>query len=412
MAASNPPRSVRLLRQGACSVLAHRLRAALSVLGVTCGVVSFVLLVCVSEGAQRDTLARIGQLGMRNVLVRASPLDPEQAREARMRGSHGLNRADGRHLAEAIPGISSVGLIREVRGAAEAGRHGKPMIAAVTPEFVRLAGVTVVAGRAIAPDDVKLRSTVCIVGEDAARRLGREGQVGGSLRIEGAIFRIVGIVRRGGAAGSPGSTAATRDFDNAILVPLGAESGFAPAGDEVSEIVVEFREADAILPSLPALRRTLAIAHHGVEDTEIVAPQELLQQASQAQRNFLVLTGSIALVAMITGGIGIMNTMLAAVSERTREIGVRRAVGATRRDILLQFVAESVILTAAGALAGLALGLAAALAVSAVAGWPVTISIWSLVLPAGAALLAGVFFGGYPALLAARMDPVEALRHP
>src|SRR5688572_10952553 len=215
MAASSPPRILRLLRQAACSVLTHRLRGALSVLGVVCGVVSFVLLVCVSEGAKRDTLARIGELGMRNVLVRASALGVEETREARRLGSRGLTRGDGHRLAEAIPSIRAVGIIREVRAAAEAGRRGKPMVAAVTPEFVRLAGAVVVAGRALAPDDVRLRSAVCLIGQDAARRLGREGQLGGALRLDGAVFRVVGIVQRGAVA-ARGSAVATRDLNNAI----------------------------------------------------------------------------------------------------------------------------------------------------------------------------------------------------
>lgn len=404
-------RAPRIVRQAVRSLLVHRLRAALSALGVVCGVVSFVLLMCVSEGARRDTLSRIGQLGMRNVLVRASGLAAEQVREARIQGSSGLTRSDGKRLIASIPAIRSVGVLRELRGTAEAGRRSQPIIAAVTPEFMRLHGFVLIAGRSLADDDVRLRSPVCVIGEEAARRLGREGHPGGALRIENSIYRVVGVLTRMGNAVAGGSAVAMRDFDNAILIPLGSESGFAPADETVSEIVAEFHAADAVLPSLPALRRILSVAHHGVDDTQVIAPQELLHQAEQAQRNFLVLTASIAIVALLIGGIGIMNTMLASVTERTREIGVRRAVGATRRDILIQFVAEAAILTAAGAFAGLFIGIAASIAVSALAGWPVAITASSLVIPAAAAMLAGAFFGVYPAVLAARMDPVEALRH-
>jgi putative ABC transport system permease protein len=315
-------------------------------------------------------------------------------------------------LIEAFPAIRSVGAIRELPGAViESGHQGKPSILAVTPEFIRLQGLELVAGRLLVEDDVRLRSPVCVIGEEVAHRLGREGRPGGTLRVESALYRVVGVLRRTGKVAHEGTAVAARDFDNAIMIPLGSEAAFVAAGDAVSEIVAEFYLADAVLPALPAVRRTLAVAHSGVEDVQVVAPQELLQQAEQAQRNFLVLTGSIAIVALLVGGIGIMNTMLASVTERTREIGVRRAVGATRRHIMLQFLSEAALLTAAGGAAGLVLGIAASFAVSAIAGWPVAITAWSLVLPAVVAIVAGVFFGVYPAYTAARMDPVEALRH-
>jgi putative ABC transport system permease protein len=148
-----------------------------------------------------------------------------------------------------------------------------------------------------------------------------------------------------------------------------------------------------------------------VDDYTIVAPQELLARAAAARRNFDVLAASLAAICLLVGGIGIMNTLLAAVTERTREIGIRRAVGATRRHIALQFLSEALLLVGAGAAAGLVLGIAAVFAVSAAAGWPVALSATTLALPALAALGVGIFFGIAPALRAARLDPIAALRH-
>jgi putative ABC transport system permease protein len=390
----------------------HRLRAGLSALGMVCGVVSFVVLMCVSEGARRDTLARIGRLGMRNVVVRASVLNTEQLREARRRGSNGLALADARRLIAAIPSIRGVGALRELSGmVTESGKNEKPSIFAITPEVVRLQGLQMIAGRPLAEDDVRLWTPVCVIGEEFAHHLGPEGRPGGVVRIESALYRVVGVVRRTGGATRSGAAATARDFDEAIMIPLGSESAVSASGDSVDELVLEFSDSDAVLPALPAVRRALLSAHRGVEDVQAVAPKELLQQARQAQRNFLVLTGSIAIVALLAGGIGIMNTMLASVTERTREIGVRRSVGATRGQIVQQFLAEAVLLTAAGGAAGLVLGIGAAIAVSSLAGWPVAISAWSLLVPAGSAVATGLFFGVYPAQAAARLDPAVALRH-
>jgi putative ABC transport system permease protein len=164
-----------------------------------------------------------------------------------------------------------------------------------------------------------------------------------------------------------------RDYDNVVMLPLGAENAFAPDAGAVTELVAEAASADDVMDSIPVVRRALEIAHRNVADYRIVAPQELLRQAERSRRSFDILAASLAAICLVVGGIGIMNTMLAAVTERTREIGIRRAVGATRADIASQFLAEAALLTAAGAAVGIALGIVGVLAVSAIAGWPVAI---------------------------------------
>jgi putative ABC transport system permease protein len=292
--------------------------------------------------------------------------------------------------------------------------QGRPMAAqvlSVTPDYLQVHALRVASGRALADDDLRRRARVCVLGNVVSRRLGEAGQPGANLRIDGGLCRVVGVLRRFDRRASGSGPIAVRDYDNAIAMPLGAEGEDAAAPRLVSELVVELSSGDAVMAALPALRRSLQVAHRGIEDYRMVAPQELVRQAERSRRNFDILAASLAALCLAIGGLGIMNTMLASVTERTREIGIRRAVGATRRHIAAQFLTEAAVLTAAGAAAGLLLGVAAVAAISALAGWPVAITAWTLVVPTVAALAAGLFFGIHPAVRAARLDPIAALRH-
>ena len=394
------------------SLWLHRLRAALSALGIVCGVVSFVAMISLSEGARRETLAQIEQLGLRNVIIRAAPLTEEQLRKARFEGSRGLTVADAARLRAGAERVSRVAAVREVTATVvEPGRGASPMVIAVTANFVDLQRLELATGRFLAEEDFERRNLVCVLGQEVARRLGAAGEPGGTVRIQNSLCRVVGVLRHFERLASKNSAVALRDYDNVVVLPLGAESAFAPDAGAVTELVAEIRSADEVLGALPALRRALDVAHHKVDDYRVVAPQELLRQAEQSRRNFDILAASLAAICLLVGGIGIMNTMLASVTERTREIGIRRAVGATKAHIAAQFLAEAAVLTTCGGVAGLLLGVAGVLAVSAAVGWPVAIGFNALAIPAVAATAAGLFFGLYPAIRAARLDPIVALRH-
>jgi putative ABC transport system permease protein len=400
------------LTQAVHSLSLHRLRATLSALGIVCGVMSFVAMLSLSEGARRETIAQIEQLGMRNVLIRAMPLTEEQRRHAATLGSQGLALADAQRLLAALPRIARVAAVREVRATVvESDRERAPLVLAVTPNFLALQGLEVERGRPVADDDFVSRSLVCVLGHDVARRLGPAGQPGATLRIEDSVCKVVGVLRHFERRSPKGAPIGVRDYDNAVALPLGAENAFAGDFGIVTELVAEMRSSGDVVAALPVVRRALEVAHRGVDDYRVIAPQELLRQAHAARRNFDVLAGSLAVLCLVAGGIGIMNTMLASVTERTREIGIRRAVGATRSHIAAQFLAEATVLTGAGAAAGLLIGVGAVHLVSTAAGWPVAISAPALGIPALAAIAAGLFFGIHPAVQAARLDPIAALRH-
>ena len=400
------------LKEALRSLMLHRLRAALSALGIVCGVISFVAMISLSEGARRETLAQIEQLGLRNVLIRAAALTDGDVFNARFHGSGGLTLADADRLAAYGDRVAQVAAVREIVATVAAPDRGSaPMVIAVTPNFNAMQRLEVASGRFLAEDDFARRNLVCVIGESVARRLGPAGEPGGIVRIDDSLCRVVGVLRHFERRSGRNSAVAIRDYDNVVALPLGAENAFVADPGAVTELIAEIRSADQVIGSVPVLRRALDVAHHKVADYRIVAPQELLRQAEQSRRSFDILAGSLAVICLVVGGIGIMNTMLAAVTERTREIGIRRAVGATQAHIAKQFLAEATVLTTLGGAAGIVLGVAGVLAVSLGAGWPIAISASALLIPALAATAAGLFFGIYPAMRAARLDPIVALRH-
>lgn len=407
-----PERALSILSHAVESLRLHRMRAAFSALGIVCAVVSFVAMLGLSEGARRQTLAQIEQLGMRNIIVRAIPLTEEQGRKARFAGSRGLTAADAERIQRADARVSQVAALRDVRATVvEPAAASAPGVVAVTANLPSLQGMRVASGRFISEDDVERRNMVCVIGYELARRLRADGQAGGTVRVQHSLCKVVGVLTRSGRRTARNAAIAARNFDNAVLLPLGAEAAFAAPAGELSEIIVETRSPDEVIALLPVVRRVLEVEHKRVTDYRLVAPHELLRQAERSRRDFDILAVALATVCLAVGGIGIMNTMLASVVARTREIGIRRAVGATRRDIAMQFMVEAALLSGGGALVGLALGAVGVLTVASIAGWPVALGTATMVVPVAAALVAGMFFGAYPALYAARLDPSAALRH-
>ena len=405
-----------LLFQAGRALRDHKLRSVLSTLGIIFAVVAVVAMLAVAEGARRTSLEQIGELGARQVVVRGLGLTAGQRAAAQERHSPGLTAADADALGREIQGLEAVGVLREVPAlAGDIPPEEHLAVLAVSAGYGGVAGLAAREGRLLAAADVEQRGQVCVLGGDAARLLGARGRVGEVLRLEDRLYRIVGILRDGPRAQGAVAAVSSRDHRRSIVVPLGSEpevqtADSTPEAAAVTEIRVQALPGADVEAAAAAVRAAVTRRHEGVTDFEVVVPRELLRQTQRTQRIFNGVLGSIAGISLLVGGIGIANIMLASVAERRREIGIRRAVGASRHDIALQFLAEAVLLTGSGGFLGALAGAGGAWLVTAFAGWRTDLTWQSFVLALAMATATGVWAGILPALRAARLDPVDAMR--
>ena len=399
------------------SLALHGLRTFLSTLGVLFGVVAVIAMLSIGEGAKRETLEQIEQLGMHSITIRQNELAEEQLLKARENRSKGLTLQDAIALEEGVPFAEFHSALKVIEAPIQALFDSlSPEILAVTNSFKEMKGLELAEGRFVCALDQEQKNHVCAIGSEVAASLGKAGHVGQTLRIDNVPFLIVGVLKN--RHWKEGKTAAltSRNLNKSLFIPLGVEKAFpsqrlSPKQDALSEIILKISHSNKMAESAHIIKRIMDSSHGHVDDYQIIIPQELLQQANRTQNTFNLVLGSIATISLLVGGIGIMNIMLATVSERTREIGIRRAVGASKRHILWQFLIETLLMTLVGALLGIALGIAFSLLISALAGWTTVVTYWSILLALGMALLVGACSGLYPALKAASMNPITALRH-
>jgi putative ABC transport system permease protein len=391
------------------------MRSALAMLGIVIGVAAFVTMVAVGSGAQMQIADQIRSLGSNLIVVMSGTVTSGGVRLGA--GSQlTLTEDDARALAREVQGINVAA--PTMRGAGQliyGNVNWSTVVQGATPEYVEAREWRIVLGKGITQEDVDGAAKVVVLGDTVANTLfGDVNPVGQTIRVKKVPFTVIGVLDR------KGQSLWGQDQDDIILIPLSTAKkrvlGVSQANTRsVGAILVKVREANQMKiveeEARDLLRQRHRLLAHQDDDFQIRNLSEVLGTQESASRVLTLLLAAVASVSLVVGGIGIMNIMLVSVTERTREIGLRMAVGARNRDILAQFLLEAVTLSGIGGGVGVILGVAASYAVATAAGWPALIRPDAIVLAFVFAASVGVFFGFYPARKAARLNPIDALRY-
>jgi len=407
------------LGHGLDNLRAHKLRSALTMLGMIFGVAAVIAMLSIGAGAQQKMIAFIEQLGVRNVIVEARESADDQTLQKVRKISPGLSFADLRAVQANLAGLEAVSARKrlvptEVRPKPQG---DMPTMFGVAPEYQTIAGLRTIQGRFFDAKDNAAAAPVAVLGQAAAAALfGIDDPVGQFVKINQQWFRVIGVAGPQLVAESDLAGLPAVDRNNVIYVPLRSallriEDSRSYYKDEIDAMYLNMAPTASVTAAGATVRGLLDTSHRGASDFSVVVPAELLAQQERTKQLFEFVMVAIASISLLVGGIGIMNIMLASVMERTREIGVRRAVGATRRDIVRQFLIETTIITVSGGLAGTVVGVLLSELVAYFAGWSTVVTVTSVVLACAVSVSVGIVFGLYPAVRAARLDPVYALHY-
>jgi ABC-type lipoprotein export system ATPase subunit/ABC-type antimicrobial peptide transport system permease subunit len=428
----------RTLQMGVKSLRLHPLRSALTMLGIFIGVASVIWLLAIGEGISAKAQEQIAQLGANNLIL--TSVQPPQAGNSRQSNRFGVTQRDFDVLETTLPALEGVVATRELerRELGYAAKRLQGRVVGTVPNFLELKHLELARGRFLTGTDVEARAKTCVLTPDLANELfGYQDPIDDTIHLAGDYFRVVGVLKAPPSAAALPGGKAPQDATKDVYVPLttmqqmiydywGRTEGGVPI---LSSVTLSLKDTRQVLDAASAVRKTLERTHRQ-EDYQLTVPLELLRQARNTRLLFICLMGMIAAISLLVGGIGIMNIMLATVTERTREIGIRRAIGARKADIIRQFLVETIVLSTAGGLIGVVGGLTCGpafklLMFSITAAFPAAVAAmpdsirgmspiivpWSLPLAFAISVGIGVVFGIYPAKRAAAMNPIEALRH-
>lgn len=420
-------RWVRNVQLGIKNLLLHKLRSFLTMLGLVFGVASVIAMLSIGEGASKEALEQIRKLGSTNIIITSiKPAEEEQQTNVRTRLSmYGLTYDDADRIGVTYPAVQQIAPVKIIRKEGRLYERALELrVVGTTPSWFELVKRPLIAGRELVQRDMDDKANIVVLTEYGARRvLATERTIGQKLRIGSDYFEVVGIIKSESDSGGGGGGVQTPDQEVDAYIPINVarerfgdmvtirSSGtYSREKVELHQVIVQVASNDDVETTAAGIEAMLK-RFHKRNDFRMSIPLALLRQAEATKRTFSIVLGSIAGISLLVGGIGIMNIMLATVTERTREIGIRRAIGAKRKQIVAQFLIECVVLSTVGGLIGLLIGVAIPWMVTLLAGMYTVVTMSSLILAVGISVAIGVLFGIYPAVRAANLDPIVALRH-
>ncbi len=428
---------LEILKLGLNKLTLHLLRSLLTALGIIIGISAVIVMVAIGNGMKDKAIAQIKLLGVRNIIVRSVPPQVSDSANAGKKKllSYGIEQLDRRRIAETVKGISQIAQLKRVGSNVQykAKASNKAQVYGVSHQLKDATSIHIAQGRYLTLEDNQSLANVAVIGAQVAEKLfALENPIGKIISVQdrsnSQLFKVIGVIKPIGLAGGAGAALVGRDLNYDIHIPLstaksrfGDQSSSRSGGSiaekvQLTELYITVDKTENVMPVSENIRQLMDMGHQLKKDIQIIVPQELIAQEIQKRKMFNILMVVVAGASLLVGGIGIMNIMLASVTERIREIGIRRALGARRLDIILQFLIETTLLSILGGLIGLVLGVGTVWIIAWYGIAQDTIgvpkvqetSVWVSLL---AATSVGIIFGVYPAIKAAYQDPITALRH-
>ena len=400
------------------NLFAQKIRTALTCLGIVFGVGAVIGMLAIGAGARQESLRFIEQLGVRNLLVESIPASGPEEFQVRRRSSPGITPRDVRILQANIEALDLISPRRTLRPSRLLPKPpgDSPDLYGVRPSYAAIHNLETAEGRFFDEQNDEASAAVCVLGEKAkVALLGYGRAVGKFIKVNDTWLEVTGVLAKQLTTASSGSGGSAQDRNNVIFTPLNTfqyrfwDNNFFR--DELDGIDMRLKAGADSIETAKVVTAILNSTHHNVQDFSVIIPADLLAQQQRTQTIFTYVMVAIAAISLLVGGIGIMNIVLATVLERTREIGIRRATGARRNDIVRQFLIESVLISVGGGIVGIAFGYFLSWLIARTAEWKTIVTSSSIVIAFGVSMAVGVVFGIYPAVKASRIDPIEALRY-
>jgi putative ABC transport system permease protein len=407
------------LMMGLASLFAHKLRSLLTMLGMIFGVGAVVAMLSITAGAQKEMMSFIDQLGVNNIIIEAHEAVDRDTLQAVRAVSPGLSFRDYRAIQENVQGLVAITPRKRFKPQRVLPKTDQepPQLIGVLPNFVDINSLKLVDGRFFSDEENRESAAVCVLGETAkVNLLGYDEAVGRYVKINDTWLQVIGVLTPQASDDTQVEGVQAMNRNNLVIAPLNTvmrrfEDNTSYLKDEIDGIYMKVRPNVDSIETSNVVRAILTATHKDAGDYTVIVPAGLLEERRRTQSIFNIVMICIAGISLLVGGIGIMNIMLATVLERTREIGIRRAIGARQGDIVRQFLTEAVLISILGGLIGIAFGFTLSRIIATAAGWSTVVTFSSIAIAFGVSVFIGLLFGIYPAVQAAKLDPIEAIRY-